>query len=134
MALPDVEPRSAVAVSRIGVAARRGDGDGGGYGTIAPARLVWQGVRCSRDRNGRVAHRGDRGALGFQAYTSATIFIETFAICIFAIFWLVKTYEVHIIDTQPDARHADFRAAAGALTDEERNSLSLRLNRSLNWS
>jgi hypothetical protein len=73
-------------------------------------------------------------SFGFAAYKSATIFIETFAICIFAVFWLVKTYEIHIIDTQPEARHADFQAAAGALTDEERGSLSMRLNRSLTRS
>jgi hypothetical protein len=70
-------------------------------------------------------------SLGVNAYRAYVLFIEIFAIVVFAIFWLIKTYEFHLIESQPVLRHAELETAAGRLTAEERTSLSMRLNRSL---
>ncbi|MBO0764134.1 MAG: hypothetical protein J2P50_06060 [Hyphomicrobiaceae bacterium] len=91
---------------------------------LAPLVAVWLSVAG-------VGAPQKAAALPGDIFASATLLTEIFAICIFAVFWLIKTYELHIIEARPAARHADFESAAGALTDGERNSVSMRLNKLL---
>jgi hypothetical protein len=70
-------------------------------------------------------------SFGVNAYKAYILFIEIFGIVVFAVFWLTKTYEFRLIEAQLALRDARHETLAGRLTEEERASLSMRLNKSL---